>query len=296
MTLMLSAGFPSEPGFAAAELAPLTQVLSKLGPIVIVKDSRFYQTRLPHFCWIASEPLSRVTPSVLAHYPGRGRWTVVSDVPRVCLVASPKAAEIEHYFGAGTDTRVSESIEKGDAAKSEPKNVKEAMNHFRSDMLDEIPKLAKFIENFLEIQNKTSLGVSFSDDTLELPEFEDRPGPGGGVILVRDPKKFVETGLPTSQFDRATHFWLTEEEASSLLTELARGESSSTELSTLRMIAQSGYGGLALSNDDVTELGKECEFLNDANTSPAVHSALEKLFAIYRSAQAYSLGIFIPGN
>src|SRR6267143_499102 len=200
--LMPLPSHPSNLTFKAEEVNILLEVLGRLGSVTVVDDSPFFKLDWPHICWISTKELSAITPSLLAGYPGRGSWTVVSDHPRTCLMVRPNMRR-----GELTTKREAESV----AASAES---------FRSEMVREIPKLADFIEQALKLRSKPSLGVHFSSETVDLPYFEDHAGPGGGIILAADPGEFVRTGLSTSPFDRATHFWLTEGEENLLYLEL----------------------------------------------------------------------------
>jgi hypothetical protein len=273
-------------------MTSLLNVLSRLGPVTVVKDSPFSIINWPHFCWVSTKELSHLTPALLARYPGKGSWTVVSDHPRVCLVVQPSFRRGESY--AEFDELAKRiGTDKGDLRSNSSPDMKNEPS-FRTEMIREIPNLASFIEGELNLESKPSLGVHFSTESFELPFMEDHAGQGGSIILALDPAEFVRTRLSTSPFDRAIHFWLTEEEERELYLETSTSGSPSMPL--LMQVAQSGFGGLILPPGQMAQLATESAALKLKTSNYRVHAALDKLLSICRSAEYYHLGIYIPGE
>lgn len=269
--------------FSDEEMKPFLQSLSKLGPVTVVEDSPYSTIAWPHFCWLSTKELSVVTPALLARYPGRGSWTVFSDHPRVCLAVQPNFRKGESY--AEFSARV---------GNDDPGMNSSVKGSFRPAMVEEISKLASYLEEALELKEKPTSTIQAGAGSLDLPHIEDQAGQGGGVILASDPAQFVKTGLATSPSDRAIHFWLTEDEERALYLELSKENPESSPL--LLKICQSAFGGLILSAEQMPALAAESAALKGKTTDRIVEAALDKLLSICRSAGFYHLGVYIPGQ
>jgi hypothetical protein len=178
----------------------------------------------------------------------------------------------------------------------------EYLRRFRTEMASEIPGLAAYIDNALVLRDRPSLGATFSDDTLELPQVEDYDGPGGGIVLSADPMQFVRTGLPSSKFDRALHFWLTENEVEALALEISKGHKEAPaggpeeDMSLLARVVASEFGGLVVLPEEVPRLAHQCTALKKGSPDKEGQAATDKLLSLCRSAAHYHLGMYIPGQ
>ena len=255
--------------FTNEEAAPLLLALSELHRVIVVEDGPYLHVDWPHICWL-DQPELHVSDT-LAQYPGAGLWLLLIDFPRACIAVQP------------------------DTWKQEPQIVEsKELGEFRARMVAEIPKLADYLQEQLELRNKTPMGVEMSKESLELPFIEDRDGPGGGVLLAADPKKFAATRVATSPFDRATHFWITPDEIEQLGSAVAKAEGSNRYL-LLKRVADSSYGALFIP-DEIPRLADECNAFLAEPGSRALRDALMRLQSICRSAQHYHLGIYVAGK
>jgi hypothetical protein len=175
---------------------------------------------------------------------------------------------------------------------------------FKAKMVHELPKLALFTEEVLDLSGKLPLGVKISDQSLELPLMKDRSGPGYGVILAADPVRYVSTRLSTSPFDRMLHFWITDDEANQLWSEISMFE---TELNNgderaaprypmLSKVAGAKYGGLVVLPSEVTSIALESATLQERTENGTLKLALERISSVCMSAESYHLGIYVPGE
>jgi hypothetical protein len=177
-------------------------------------------------------------------------------------------------------------------------------DEFRSRMVAEIPKLAAFLDSALRLEDKVPLGFEVSHQDLELPLLEDRSGPGDGVLLVADPVKYVSTGLSTSPYDRTLHFWITDEEALRLSSEISQpwgkdqvpNDRESNHWPLLSKVAAAKYGGLVVLPGQVSSLESEAADLKSKTKSTSLREALERISSVCRSAQNYRLGLYVYGE
>jgi hypothetical protein len=109
-------------------------------------------------------------------FNGNAFWYLLSDMPRTCLVAEVR-----------TDTTLSEPLQPAIAG------LLLAKAHA------DLPNLADFLEDTVDLRNKPSLGYELSNRELELPLVEDRIGSGRPVVIAAEPDKYAAgRALPTS--------------------------------------------------------------------------------------------------
>lgn len=245
--------------FTSEEAGPLLKALSKIHPINVVEKSPFVKLGWPHICFAwASEllPLNQVLPE----YQGAGAWYLFSDLPRLCLAVQPNARspQADHISQA----------------------------EFRAKIIAEMPQLADFIEDKLDLKLRPELGVELSYHKFDIPFMEDRSGPGDFVSLVADPSLYAETGVPTSPLDRTLHFGITREEALGLSAALGVN-------SHWLSLWADPYTPVMVPPSKVSELRLECARLQK-HTSPKLLPAIERLLSICHSAEKYGLGIYVP--
>jgi hypothetical protein len=266
--------------FTLEEAEPVLQAISKLQHVVVAKPSPYLLVGWPHICWLTRVEFG-VINSVSWKFKGNARWYLLSDMPRTCLVA--EIGE-DRFPVAGAEQRIplAESL--------------------RELATSDLPRFAEFLEEALQLKHKSSLGYELSNQELELPLVEDHVGSGRPVAIVADPVRYaLNEGLPTSQWDRTIHFWITEEEYDQLYAILEKHrqflESSDFgEYPLLWRIVTESYGNVAIQANEVEELSSECQRLSKKLGLPLVSGALLKIESICRSAQNYKLGICITGG
>ncbi len=293
----------------------MLRALSKLGHVKVVNAHPFFRMPWPHICWVDAPELhpEEGFASILHKYPGKGSWFVIPDQPRLCLFVAPNSMRGESPFVVREGLRGQwkeqvEAIVKGlDASgMTAPWRATPFVDpdQFRAEKVLEMANLGVYLEQALGVEGKPSLGVEFSNESLELPLMEDRAGPGGGVLLVSDPLKFAENGMLTSPYDRRIHFWVTEDEGNELYSEIstlvqsAGNSEEQNKWALLQRVAAAGseYGGLVVYPEQVPQLAAEAtEFATKSRAAPA-RDALEKIESICRSAGNYRLGICIHGK
>src|SRR5436305_1634462 len=148
--------------FASEDAKALLTVVSKLHPLVVVPPSKFSDFEEPQICWM-DDVRSRILNQVLLQYKGALNWMLIADLPRSCLVASVS------FFDPG--------------ATPSPMD-------FRTVAVRDLQHLAEFLNDRLGLKTKPSLGIKYSEESIDLPGIEDQTGPGGGICLVADPIEF----------------------------------------------------------------------------------------------------------
>jgi hypothetical protein len=299
--------------FSMEEAAPVLLAFSKLGQVTMVNANRFSRKYWPYVCWVdapefhTGKQLSRI----LFLYPGKGFWRLILDQPRLCLIVQPNSLRGESPFVIGEEERAQlQPLVEAEVKRLDESGVPVpwratpyvSRDEFRAEKVSEMHELGSYLEQALGVQDKTSLGVEFSNESLELPLMEDRAGPGGGIILAADPTKFSLTNISTSAFDRAVHFWITEKETEELYSEMSEVEKLSGRHEgqdgwpLLSSVLGSEYGGLVVSPHEVIQLASELADFTTLSKSGSVRDALERLQSICRSAQNYHLGLYAPGK
>ena len=172
-------------------------------------------------------------------------------------------------------------------------------DEFRKEMVAEIPKLAAYLDSQEPFKDRSSLGVEVSHENLELPGMEDRDGSGEGVVLVSDLRLLSNhTGVP-SPYDRALHFWVSSEDESKLYDALVKisgsYEIAERDWPMLYRVSQSEYGA-QFTQDDVDLLQNEVHRFRNSKADASLNDAMDILRSICKSAKAYNLAIFVPGD
>lgn len=299
--------------FSIEEAEPVLRALSKLGHVKVVNPHPFFHMPWPHICWVDA-PEFHPEPGfayILYRYPGRGFWSVIPDLPRLCLFVTPNSLRWESPFVVRKESRekskewVESLIKRLDEfGTAMPWRASPFVDpdQFRSEKVSEMLNLGTHLEEALGVRDKPSLGVEFSNESLELPLIEDRPGPGGGVLLISDPVKFAESGKMTSPYDRRIHFWVTEDEGDELSLEISAQSAGKSEgqnpWALLQEVARanSEYGGLIIYPEQIPQLAAEANEFVTKSRSASARGALEKIESICRSARNYRLGIRIHGK
>ncbi len=291
--------------FNTDQAAPLLHVISKLHRVVIVDDGPYLRIDFPHICWIDAEPFRQLNNALL-RYPGPFRWAVFLNLPRRCLLVEPNVSRGESpFFKSESSAETSELEITEFADRLEALGVPVPWRNspfvdpaeYRAQVVAEIPRVAAFIDKALQLEEKPSLGVEVSHESLELPLIEDHDGPGRGVVLVTDVRKYAREKTATSQYDRAVHYWITEEEELALTKEImTRGEDYKTKWPLLWQVGGARYGGLAIPREDVARLALESERLGSETDKTEIRHVLRRIQSVCRSAENYHLGIFIPGE
>ena len=254
------------------EAEPLLQIISRLGHLVLVKPSPYLRLPWPHMCWLSSSNVDTVN-SVMWKFNGNATWVLLSDMPRTCLVAE-----------VHTDVVLPDLVR--------PAVAERVLAEARADL----PNLADFLEDALDLRNKPSLGYELSKRELELPLVEDRIGSGRPVVITAEPDKYaVGTGLPTSDLDRTIHFWITEEDCDSLYATLEKGGLSS-DYPLLWRIVTGSYQNVAIQPNEIKKLNLECQHLRAELGQSSLANALLNIESVGRSAMNYNLGICVPGG
>lgn len=263
------------------EAKPILEVLSKLQSVQLVDPSPYVRMAegWPYICWLAKPEFGAVN-SVSWRFKGKMRWFLVSDLPRICLMPEVPA----------------------DAPDPEAPEWPEFAHSFRAAAVQELPIFGRFLEEALGLKHKQSLGYFWSKMDLELPLVEDRDGPGRPVALVADPDQYSgHEGVPTSNFDRALHYWITDEEYQFLYNEIAgiasdRDAPLQDQYALLRRVAEGSYTSVVIKPEEVPDLAAECTKMETATSNTKLHDALQRILSVCRSAMNHRLGICIPGG
>jgi hypothetical protein len=166
----------------------------------------------------------------------------------------------------------------------------------KASVLNEIGRVAAFVEKELELQNRTSLGIDESNASFELPHIEDHDGPGRSVILAADPYRYVLERVPTSEYDRKVHYWLTDEEELALMDAIAGAEGDgNVNWPLLSQVGGARHEGGVITRGDVPNLAEEIVHFRAMSQDVKLREALDRVQSICRSAESYHLGIYIPG-
>jgi hypothetical protein len=288
-------------GLDLSEAKPVLDVVSRLHPITVVDGGPYMSFEFPHICWIESPAFRKIVP-VLASYPGPFQWGTFVSLPRRCLVVQPNVSRGESPFIKGTS-----------GENATPQQMSELENHLRrfgvpvdwsnspqidaneykSRVVQAMPKMATYLEEQLGLKDRPSLGITTSNDILELPLIHDQRGPGRGVVLAADPIKYSRERISTSRYDRAIHYWITDEEADELWAAI---RTNPTNWPILSRVAGATDGGAIMSSDEVPKLNSEVDKLAELPIQPGLRDALKRISSVCESAKSYHLGIYVPGQ
>jgi hypothetical protein len=289
----------SVPPFTFEEAEPLLKAISKIRRVTLVPESPYANgfSSYPRICFLDNGPfglLNRAMP----RFPGKTSWVILSDLPRCYLAATvawkkPSAGSFYTPVPEESDFTV---VNTPEAEQEKP--LPSSSEELRQWAIEDVPALAAFIEEQLELKDKPSLGVEVSTADLELPLVEDAAATGNetvNVLLAADPEAFLNKRTPTSEYDRLLHSWITDEEYGRLYDAL-RDTLHWQNLPMLARIAEQGiYGVLTIQRQDVPQLASECEL---AARDPTLNltDTLNKILRVSRSAMAYNLGLVIEGD
>jgi hypothetical protein len=285
------------------ESAPLLDIISRLGHVTVIDIGPYEKASFPYICWIDSTSF-RLLGSTLARYPGAFRWVVVAKPPRRWLQIEPNPFRGESPF-YGTDSaaldpqgvaKVAETFEKFGVNAPWRNSPLVDPTDYRARLLEELPKVAAFIEKELKLEDKPSLGIDVSTNRLELPLIEDHEG-SRSVILAADPDLYAFERVPTSDLDRTVHYWVTGEEEYVLMDAIANtGGNYDENWPLLWEVAGAHDGGAAILAQDVHRLAQEAESFRSRTQDTKLKDVLRRLVSVCRSAQNYRLGIYISGQ
>ncbi|HSS99441.1 MAG TPA: hypothetical protein VLK33_20540 [Terriglobales bacterium] len=292
------------PSFTNDEAKPLLDVVSKLQTVVVAKPSSYSALKWPQICWLDADEF-RELDQVVEKYPGTGQWYFVKDLPRRCLVVEPdilrgEPIPINKEFrpeASAQFNQMEKNLQNRGINAHIPLSFTEPQD-FRSSMVREIQALASFINQNLQLEGKSSFGIQFSDQEFLLPLMEDQKGPGSGIILAADPIKFSSFHTLTSPNDRTLHFWITEDESQELWSEISKDQNENVEESWpfLSKMVEAKYGGLVILPSEIADLAAEGNKLKLQTNSLSLKDALNRVLSVCKSAQNYSLGLFLPGE
>ena len=273
-----SASQPNYSGeLTTEESLPLLKVLSKLGPLVVVKSSPFGQhLGLPHFCFM--QPNERHTNldlrslhRAMAEFPSKAEWFVASDFPALCVLVQPK------------DRNYSGSVE--------------AAIEFRGYVTKEIPRLSAWLEQRLSLGSAPSQGLGLQTVDLALEGINDHYEPHlNNVYIVADPQKFaLDTTQATSPYDRLLHYGLSLQEMEVLKQFAIAHDPQPARWEILSRFWQE-YTDQTVSPSEVLNLCEQCERLRETSQNPSLQRACDKVLSISASAARYNLGIFVESS
>jgi hypothetical protein len=281
-------------------------MVSRLGHVVVVPQNPYFRGPSPLVCWLDATEF-RAVDDVMWKYPGFGRWYFIQDLPRRCLAVEPNTEKGEPFSVEKADQTEARAYLKGVETILESRGLRVPWGNspiltpkdFRTAIVREIPKLTQYLEEVLNLEGKPSVGVEFSDLDLRLPLMEDQEGPGDGVVLAADPKRYSLTKLSTSSYDRTLHFWITDQECEELWSEMSRNAPSSeteNDCPFLSKVVTARYGGLVISPGDVDALSSETARLKERISRISLIRALDRISSVCRSARNYHLGLYLHGD
>jgi hypothetical protein len=159
-------------------------------------------------------PFGLLNPAML-RFPGKTSWMILSDLPRCYLAATvawkkPSAGIFYTPVPEESDFTV---VNTPEAEQEKP--LPSSSEELRHWAIEDMPALAAFIEEHLELGDNPSLGVEVSTADLELSLVEDAAATGNetvNVLLAADREAFLSKRTPTSEYDRLLHSWITDEE------------------------------------------------------------------------------------
>jgi hypothetical protein len=211
----------------------------------------------------------RPLTQLLFRFKGNADWAIISDLPRACIITRlrviPPDADAESLVAIAED-----------AAKRD------------------IPKLSVYLNAAIGEAVRAN-GITVQPEPLELPLMHDAMDSPGVVYLVRDPTLFLESRLaPTSEYDRALHFWIGDQEEAKLREQLRVSDGEMSRL--LNRLVNGSYGEAVINPEEVDQLLSECDYVNSASSDADIHAALIKIRSIANSAKNYRLGICLLGD
>lgn len=279
---MQSAGNSASPPSYSGELTtqeslPLLKVLSKLGPLVVVKSGPFgHYLGLPHFCFMQSNDRRtkldfRSLHQAIAEFPSKGEWFIASDFPRLCVLVQPKD---RNCVGSA-----------------------EAVIAFRGQVTKEIPRLSAWIEQRLDLGSAPSQGLDLKAVDLALEGINDHYEPHlNNVYIVADPLKFaLDTTRPTSRYDRLLHFGLSLPEMETLEQSAIADGPQLTRWEIISRFWQQ-YKDQTILPSEIPGLCAQCERLRETSQDLLLRSACDNVLSISTSAARFNLGIFIESS
>ena len=284
--------------FTLTEAEPLLKTISKIHRVTLVPESPFAgYSGQPRICLLDDGPFASLNP-VIFRFQGKASWMVVGDLPRCYILAN--LASNTGVAGSFYSPVPEQSQPAGLISQDPPREIAlpSSPEEFRQWAIEDMPALATFIEQRLDLKDKPTLGVAFTANSLDHPLIEDAAPAGGqrvNVCLVADPTAYSENRRPTSKYDRLLHSWITDKEYGQLYQAL-QDNPQSQNLPLLAQIAQEGiYSALTIEAADVPRLMTECE-VAALKSSSHLNGILDKIQRVCRSARAYNLGLFIEGD
>jgi hypothetical protein len=285
--------------FTSAEAEPLLKTISKIHRVMLVPESPYANgfSSYPRICFLDNGPFGLLNPAMLK-FPGKASWMILSDLPRCYLAATVarKKSRAGSFYTSIPDQSDFTVVNTPEPEQEKP--LPSSSEELRQWAIEDMPTLAAFIEEQLELKDKPSLGVEVSTANLELPLVEDAAATGNetvNVLLAADPEAFLTKRTPTSEYDRLLHSWITDEEYGRLYDAL-HDTPHWQNLPMLARIAEQGiYGVLTIQRQDVAQLANECA-LAARDATLKLTATLNKILRVSRSAMAYRLGLVIEGD
>jgi hypothetical protein len=249
------------------EVRPVLDVISRLAPLKLVSVPEFMVGSLK-VCF-ADDPAFRPLTATLGRFQGNASWLLIAHVPLVCLAAVPEESRLR------------------DQRNDTPPK-------FRQWILQDIDRLAVFLERELSLGNEPSKGIQ----ALALSAAITGHGPGGPTYLVADPQRFLTNKfLPTSPHDRTIEYWLSDDELDQLYNVVhpsGKTETAVRELDLLKRISESTYETLIILPGEVARLKRECE--EASHILSGFKDAMKRIIAICDQATSEHLGIVVIGG
>jgi hypothetical protein len=259
------------------ESLPLLKVISKLGPIVVVKSSPLGQTLgLPHFCFMPSDYNHAALNlkglgEAMAGFESKGEWFITSDFPRICVLVQPKERKYAGSHDAGVQ--------------------------FRELITKEIPKMSVWLEERLNLNSAPDRGLELQPVDLSLEGSGDYYAPHlNNIYLVADPKAFAgNTTQMTSPQDRLLHYGLSLRDMDILRNAAGARDKQQNDWKFLSRFWQE-YKDQFIVRSEVLDLQAELRRLRAESNDPEVDHACDILLSISSSAARHNLGIFIESE
>lgn len=285
--------------FTVAEAEPLLKAISKIHRVTVLQESPYARgfSSYPRICFLNDGLFGKLNRE-LVRFQGKTAWMLVSDLPRCYLAATVtrKMPAAGHFY-----TPIPEESQTtiANAPEAEPETVlPPSLDQLRLWAIEDMPALAAYIEQKLNLRDKPSLGIVVSTVDLELPLIEDAEATGDETVtavLTADPERFLIERAPTSEYDRVLHSWITDEEYGRAYDALHDTPHWQRFPVLARVVEQGIYGVLGISRVEVAELKNECEVaIRDSNLG--LTDTLNKILRVCRSAMAYQLGLVMEGN
>jgi len=150
--------------FTTAEAEPLLKTISKIHRVTLVPESPYAGfSGHPRICLLDNGPFGSLNP-VMLWFKGKTSWMVVGDLPRCYILANlawNTGLAGRFYSPVLEQSRPAELI---DQEPSREIAIPSSLEEFREWAIEDMPAVAKLIEQRLDLKHKPSLGGRVQDN------------------------------------------------------------------------------------------------------------------------------------